>query len=134
MRATSNNASNRIGQASRITIRSGLTAAAAPAGKKEQPNSAFIVAWVFCLVFHYFQYSLRLLTVARIPEHAKICRATHIWTNTTFVPYCYTSAGFTLMTTAALNRYGVRLPIFLGVRTAEAGCVLFGLGSIGPAA
>ena len=47
--------------------------------------------------------------------------------------YYYTYASFAIVAGATLDRYGAKLPIFIGVMTTALGSVLFGLGSIGAA-
>ncbi|MDR3519190.1 MAG: MFS transporter [Azospirillaceae bacterium] len=102
-----------------------------PEAWREQPKTTFIAAWALCLVFYFLQYALRSAPGVMIPELTAAFGLTTLGISTLLGLYYYTYAGFAIVAGAALDRYGAKLPIFVGVLTVAAGSVLFGLGSIG---
>jgi MFS family permease len=107
-----------------------------PAGAgaaRAEPKTAFIVAWGLCLVFYFLQYALRSAPGVMIPELTAAFGLTTLGISSLLGMYYYTYAGFAIVSGAALDRYGAKLPLFVGVLTVAAGSVLFGLGSIGAA-
>jgi len=98
---------------------------------REEPKAAFIVAWVLCLLFYFLQYALRSAPGVMIPELTTKFALTTLGVSSLLGVYYYTYAGFAIVAGASLDRYGARLPVFLGVMTVGAGSVLFGLGSFG---
>jgi MFS family permease len=97
---------------------------------REEPKTAFIVAWVLCLIFYFLQYALRSAPGVMIPELTTEFALTTLGVSSLLGVYYYTYAGFAIVAGASLDRYGARLPIFVGVLTVSAGSVMFGLGSI----
>ena len=96
---------------------------------REEPKTAFIVAWVLCLIFYFLQYALRSAPGVMIPELTTQFALTTLGVSSLLGVYYYTYAGFAIVAGASLDRYGARWPVFLGVMTVGAGSVLFGLGS-----
>jgi MFS family permease len=97
----------------------------------EEPRTAFIVAWGLCLIFYFLQYALRSAPGVMIPELTSKFALTTLGVSSLLGVYYYTYAGFAIVAGASLDRYGARLPVFLGVMTVGVGSVLFGLGSFG---
>ncbi len=119
---------------SRLVPVSPMASVAAPAVKtarRDEPRTAFIVAWVLCLIFYFLQYALRSAPGVMIPELTAAFGLTTLGVSSLLGLYYYTYAGFAIVAGASLDRYGAKLPIFVGVLTVAAGSVLFGLGSIG---
>ncbi len=104
-----------------------------PAASKDDPKTAFIVAWGLCLVFYFLQYALRSAPGVMIPELTTAFGLTTLGVSTLLGLYYYTYAGFAIVAGASLDRYGARLPIVVGVLATALGSVLFGLGSMGAA-
>jgi len=96
-------------------------------------RTAFIVAWVLCLIFYFLQYALRSAPGVMIPELTAAFTLTTLGVSSLLGLYYYTYAAFAIVAGASLDRYGARLPIFIGVLTTAGGSVLFGLGSFGMA-
>jgi MFS family permease len=103
------------------------------ASDREEPRTAFIAAWVLCLVFYFLQYALRSAPGVMMPELTAAFGLTTLGIGSLVGLYYYTYAGFAIVAGATLDRYGAKLPIFVGVLTTALGSVLFGLGSIGAA-
>ena len=100
---------------------------------REEPKTGFIVAWVLCLVFYFLQYALRSAPGVMMPELTAAFGLTTLGIGSLVGLYYYTYASFAIVAGATLDRYGAKLPIFIGVLTTALGSVLFGLGSIGAA-
>ena len=98
---------------------------------REEPKTAFIVAWVLCLIFYFLQYGLRSAPGVMIPELTSTFALTTLGVSSLLGVYYYTYAGFAIVAGASLDRYGARMPIFLGVMTVAIGSVMFGLGTFG---
>jgi MFS family permease len=103
------------------------------AADRDEPKTAFIAAWVLCLVFYFLQYALRSAPGVMMPELTAAFGLTTLGIGSLVGLYYYTYAGFAIVAGATLDRYGAKLPIFVGVLTTALGSVLFGLGSIGAA-
>src|SRR5580693_7642845 len=103
------------------------------AADREEPKTAFIAAWVLCLVFYFLQYALRSAPGVMMPELTAAFGLTTLGIGSLVGLYYYTYARFAIVAGATLDRYGAKLPIFIGVLTTALGSVLFGLGSIGAA-
>src|SRR5476649_1025374 len=93
----------------------------------------FICAWLLCLVFYFLQYALRSAPGVMMPELTAAFGLTTLGIGSLVGLYYYTYASFAIVAGATLDRYGAKLPIFVGVLTTALGSVLFGLGSIGAA-
>jgi MFS family permease len=110
-----------------------ITAIGQRAALREEPKTAFIAAWALCLVFYFLQYALRSAPGVMMPELTAAFGLTTLGIGSLVGLYYYTYASFAIVAGATLDRYGARLPIFIGVLTTALGSVLFGLGSIGAA-
>lgn len=110
-----------------------ITAIVQRAAPRDEPKTAFIAAWVLCLIFYFLQYALRSAPGVMMPELTAAFGLTTLGIGSLVGLYYYTYAGFAIVAGAALDRYGAKLPIFIGVLTTALGSVLFGLGSMGAA-
>jgi MFS family permease len=99
-----------------------------PAQKTSQ--TAFIIAWVLCLFFYFLQYALRSAPGVMIPELTAAFGLTTLGVSALLGMYYYTYAAFALVSGASLDRFGAKLPIFIGVLATAIGSVLFGFGAI----
>ncbi|MDN3564145.1 MFS transporter [Paeniroseomonas aquatica] len=109
------------------SISAGLTLAPVRA----EPRTLFIAAWVLCCLFYFLQYALRSAPGVMIPELTAAFGLTTLGISALLGLYYYTYATFALVSGASLDRYGAKLPIFIGILTTGIGSVLFGLGSMG---
>jgi MFS family permease len=110
-----------------------MMATAAPietAEKGATTQKAFITAWVLCLVFYFLQYALRSAPGVMIPELTAAFGLTTLGVSALLGMYYYTYAAFALVSGASLDRFGAKLPIFIGVLATAIGSLLFGLGAI----
>src|ERR1700678_4606553 len=90
-------------------------------GTREVSKIAFIVAWVLCLVFYFLQYALRSAPGVMMPELTAAFGLTTLGIGSLVGLYYYTSATFAIVAGATLDRYGAKLPIFIGVLTTALG-------------
>jgi len=100
------------------------------AAAREEPRTAFILAWVLCLIFYFLQYALRSAPGVMIPELTAAFGLTTLGVSALLGMYYYTYAAFALVSGASLDRFGAKAPIFVGVLATAFGSVLFGFGAI----
>jgi MFS family permease len=98
--------------------------------KPLQQRRAYLVAWGLCLVFYFLQYALRSAPGVMIPELTAAFGLTTLGVSALLGMYYYTYAAFALVSGASLDRFGAKLPIFIGVLGAAVGSILFGFGAI----
>jgi MFS family permease len=94
------------------------------------PRTLYIVAWALCLFFYFLQYAIRSAPGVMIPELTAAFGLTTLGVSALLGMYYYTYAGFALISGASLDRFGAKLPIFVGLLATAAGSVLFGMGTI----
>lgn len=94
------------------------------------PKTMYIVAWALCLFFYFLQYAIRSAPGVMIPELTAAFGLTTLGVSALLGMYYYTYAGFALISGASLDRFGAKLPIFIGLLATAAGSVLFGMGTI----
>ncbi|NKC33599.1 MFS transporter [Falsiroseomonas selenitidurans] len=102
----------------------------APVLPRVEPKTLFIVAWALCLVFYFLQYALRSAPGVMIPELTTAFGLTTLGIGSLLGLYYYTYAAFALVSGASLDRYGAKMPVFIGILATAIGSVLFGLGSM----
>ena len=90
-------------------------------------NSAFIVAWLLCLLFYFMEYAVRSAPSVMLPELTKAFGLTTVGLSSLIGLYYYTYALFALVAGAALDRWGAKYTIPLGVLILAAGTAMFGL-------
>jgi MFS family permease len=90
----------------------------------------FVGAWILALIFYFLQYALRSAPGVMIPELRNAFGLTPLSLTSLLGLYFYTYAGFAIIAGAALDRYGAKLPIGLGVFAVAVGSILFGMGSL----
>jgi MFS family permease len=94
------------------------------------PRTLYVVAWALCLFFYFLQYAIRSAPGVMIPELTAAFGLTTLGVSALLGMYYYTYAGFALVSGASLDRFGAKLPIFVGLLATAAGSVLFGMGTI----
>ena len=104
-----------------------------PGAADRSAQLRFLIAWLLCLVFYFFQYALRSAPGVMIPELTAAFGLTALGVSSLLGLYYYTYAGFAIVAGASLDRYGAKLPIATGVFAVAVGSILFGLGSLGAA-
>ena len=109
----------------------------APAPKTSAPKSsvssgfhiAFVVAWAICLLFYFLQYAVRSAPSVMIPELTKAYGLTTLGVSSLLGLYYYTYSTFALVSGAALDRWGAKYTIPIGIFLLAIGLVMFGVGS-----
>jgi MFS family permease len=89
---------------------------------------AFVVAWFFCLLFYFMQYALRSAPGVMHPELTAAFGLSAVGVSSLIGVYYYTYSTFSLIAGAALDRWGAKYTIPLGVTLLAIGSVMFGLG------
>ena len=89
---------------------------------------AFVVAWVFCLLFYFLQYAVRSAPGVMIPELTKAFSLTPLGVSSLLGVYYYTYSTFAIVAGASLDRWGAKYTIPAGVTLLAVGIVMFGLG------
>jgi MFS family permease len=106
-------------------------------GKSEQRSSnihvAFVIAWVFCLIFYFLQYAFRSAPGVMIPELTSTFGLSALGVSSLIGLYYYTYSTFAIVAGACFDRFGAKYVLPTGILMLSAGAVLFGLG-LGPAA
>ncbi len=99
-----------------------------------QPSSisgfhiAFVVAWVFCLLFYFLQYAIRSAPGVMIPELTATFSLTPLGVSSLLGVFYYTYSTFAIVAGASLDRWGAKYTIPAGVTLLAVGIVMFGLG------
>jgi MFS family permease len=91
-------------------------------------HMAFVVAWFFCLLFYFMQYAMRSAPGVMHPELTAAFGLSAVGVSSLIGLYYYTYSTFALVAGAALDRWGARYTIPLGVVLLAIGSVMFGLG------
>jgi MFS family permease len=91
-------------------------------------HMAFVVAWFFCLLFYFMQYAMRSAPGVMHPELTAAFGLSAVGMSSLIGLYYYTYSTFALVAGAALDRWGARYTIPLGVVLLAIGSVMFGLG------
>ena len=89
---------------------------------------AFVLAWVFCLLFYFLQYAVRSAPGVMIPELTKAFSLTPLGVSSLLGVYYYTYSTFAIVAGASLDRWGAKYTIPAGVTLLAVGIVMFGLG------
>jgi fucose permease len=103
----------------------------APAGKPSTISGfhiAFVVAWVFCLLFYFLQYAVRSAPGVMIPELTAAFSLSALGVSSLLGVYYYTYSTFAIVAGASLDRWGAKYTIPVGVTLLAVGIVMFGLG------
>jgi MFS family permease len=91
-------------------------------------HMAFVVAWFFCLLFYFMQYAMRSAPGVMHSELTAAFGLSAVGVSSLIGLYYYTYSTFALVAGAALDRWGARYAIPLGVVLLAIGSVMFGLG------
>ncbi len=93
-------------------------------------HPAFVVAWIFCLVFYFGQYALRSAPGVMVSELTQAFTLSALGVSSLVGLYYYTYSLFSLVAGASLDRYGAKYVIPLGVIMLASGAALFGAGLV----
>jgi len=92
-------------------------------------HSAFVVAWLLCLVFYFMQYAMRSAPSVMLSELTAAFGLTTLGVSSLVGLYYYTYSTFSIVAGASLDRWGAKYTIPTGVFLLAAGAILFGLGA-----
>jgi MFS family permease len=90
---------------------------------------AFVVAWAICLLFYFLQYSVRSAPSVMLPELTQAYGLTTLGVSSLLGLYYYTYSTFALVSGAALDRWGAKYTVPIGIFFLAVGLVMFGVGS-----
>jgi len=90
---------------------------------------AFVVAWAICLSFYFLQYAVRSAPSVMIPELTQAYGLTTLGISSLLGLYYYTYSTFALVSGAALDRWGAKYTIPIGIFFLAVGLIMFGVGS-----
>ena len=92
-------------------------------------RTGFVIAWVACLLFYFGQYALRSAPGVMVPELKATFGLTALGVSSLIGLYYYTYSTFAIIAGAALDRFGAKYVVPIGILLTAIGAVLFGLGS-----
>jgi MFS family permease len=90
-------------------------------------HAAFIVAWVFCLLFYFMEYAVRAAPSVMLPELTEAFGLTTVGLGSLIGLYYYTYAVFAIIAGASVDRWGAKYTIPVGVLLLAAGTAMFGV-------
>jgi MFS family permease len=90
---------------------------------------AFVVAWFLCLLFYFMQYAVRSAPSVMLPELTTAFGLSTLGVSSLLGLYYYTYSTFSIVSGAALDRWGAKYTIPIGVFALAVGIVMFGMGA-----
>ncbi len=96
-------------------------------------RGAFVVAWIFCLFFYFMEYAVRSAPSVMLPELTTAFGLTTAGLSALLGLYYYSYAGFAIIAGAAVDRWGAKYTIPVGVLLLAIGTAMFGVGASGVA-
>ena len=93
-------------------------------------KTSFEIAWAFCVLFYFVQYSLRSAPGVMVPELTAAHSLNALGISALLGLYYYTYSVFALVSGASLDRLGAKYVIPVGILMVAVGAVLFGIGDI----
>jgi len=88
-------------------------------------NKAFIIAWVFGLIFYFLEYVIRSSPAVMIPELAQHFSINALGVSTILGTYYLTYSVTSLIAGMTLDQGGAKNPIPIGIGILALGCFLF---------
>ena len=89
---------------------------------------AFVVAWLFCLLFYFMEYAVRSAPSVMLPELKDAFGLSTVGVSSLLGLYYYTYAAFAVVAGASVDRWGAKFPIPIGVVLLALGTAMFGAG------
>ena len=89
---------------------------------------AFIIAWLFCLLFYFLQYAVRSAPSVMIPELTAAFSLSALGVSSLLGVYYYTYSTFAIIAGASLDRWGAKYTLPIGTALLAVGIAMFGLG------
>ena len=91
-------------------------------------HPAFVVAWLFSVLFYFMQYAGVSAPSVMVPELTTAFNLTTLGVSSLLGLYYYTYSAFSIVAGAALDRWGAKYTIPIGVLLLATGMMMFGLG------
>ena len=90
-------------------------------------HAAFVVAWGFCLLFYFMEYVVRSAPSVMLPELTAAFGLTTVGLSSLVGLYYYTYALFAVLAGAAVDRWGAKYVMAVGVLILALGTAMFGV-------
>jgi MFS family permease len=91
---------------------------------------AFVIAWVFTVIFYFLEYAVRSSPAVMIPELEGSFHTTALGLSAILGAYYYTYSTMSLVAGAALDRLGAKRTVPVGAAILGIGCLFFSGGSV----
>ena len=91
---------------------------------------AFVVAWVFTVIFYFLEYAVRSSPAVMIPQLEASFHTTALGLSAILGAYYYTYSTMSLVAGAALDRLGAKSTVPVGAAILGVGCLFFSGGSV----
>jgi MFS family permease len=89
-------------------------------------NTAFVIAWLFCLLFYFMEYAVRSAPSVMLPELRTAFGLNTAGLSSLIGLYYYSYAGFAIVAGASVDRWGAKYTIPIGVLILAVGTAMFG--------
>jgi MFS family permease len=90
-------------------------------------NTAFIIAWLFCLLFYFMEYAVRSAPSVMLPELRTAFGLNTVGLSSLIGLYYYSYAAFAIVAGASVDRWGAKYTIPAGVLVLAVGTAMFGV-------
>jgi MFS family permease len=90
-------------------------------------HTAFVIAWAFCLLFYFMEYVVRSAPSVMLPELTEAFGLTTVGLSSLIGLYYYTYALFAVLAGAAVDRWGAKYVLTVGVLILAVGTAMFGV-------
>jgi MFS family permease len=91
---------------------------------------AFVIAWVFTVVFYFLEYAVRSSPAVMIPELEASFHTTALGISAILGAYYYTYSTMSLVAGAALDHLGAKRTVPVGAAILGIGCLFFSAASV----
>src|SRR5579862_6500539 len=98
--------------------------------KTEAQTRGFIIAWAFTVVFYFLEYAVRSSPSVMISQLEASFATTALGISAILAVYYYTYSSMSLVAGAALDHFGAKLTVPIGVLVLGIGCLLFSLPAV----
>jgi len=90
-------------------------------------HKAFVVAWIFCLLFYFMEYAVRSAPSVMLPELTTAFGLSTVGLSSLIGLYYYSYAAFAIVAGASVDRWGAKYTIPAGVLILAIGTAMFGV-------
>jgi MFS family permease len=88
-------------------------------------HRAFVVAWIFCLLFYFMEYAVRSAPSVMLPELTTAFGLSTVGLSSLIGLYYYSYAAFAIVAGASVDRWGAKYTIPAGVLILAVGTAMF---------